>query len=217
MTAPSQLLLAILLIALSGPMAFAADENKKCDACDALAQARAAVDQAVAPATEIGPNTAGPEKPALAKTAPTALPDSPSAVAMEDPATRQKYLDAVGRYYQYRLNGFEFRSRVFEWQLLSSRLIFVVVIVLVLAGIYFSAVQFHVALMTARRAAGRATAPPEATEAKLPPALPFATQLEISAKGIIVNSSVLGVIVLALSLAFFYFYLVYVFPIKDTL
>jgi hypothetical protein len=226
MTASSRLLLATLLIALSGSMAFAADENEECLRCEAMAQARNAVAKAGAPGTEAGPEAAGPEKPALSKT-PTALPDSPSAVAMEDPATRQKYLDAVGRYYEYRLNGFEFRSRVFDWQLLSSRVIFVVVVLLVLAGIYFSAVQFHVALITARRTSERAAAAPSApaataapsaaVEAKPAPPSPFATQLEISAKGIIVNSSVLGVIVLALSLAFFYFYLVYVYPIKDTL
>ena len=45
----------------------------------------------------------------------------------------------------------------------------------------------------------------------------LATQLEVSAKGIVVNSSVMGVIILALSLAFFYLYLVYIYPITDAL
>ena len=44
---------------------------------------------------------------------------------------------------------------------------------------------------------------------------PLATHLELSAKGIVVNSSVLGVIILGLSLAFFYLYLVYVYPIQN--
>ena len=44
---------------------------------------------------------------------------------------------------------------------------------------------------------------------------PLATHLELSAKGVVVNSSVLGVIILSLSLAFFYFYLVYVYPIQN--
>ena len=136
----------------------------------------------------------------------TALPTPPTDVVLQDPATKQKYLDAMQRYYQYREDGYAYRSRVFEWQLFSSRLIFAIVVVLVLAGLSFAAIQFYVAMITATHARGRtATAPP------------LATQLEISAKGIIVNSSVLGVVVLALSLAFFYLYLVYVYPIHEVL
>jgi hypothetical protein len=43
----------------------------------------------------------------------------------------------------------------------------------------------------------------------------LATRFEISAKGLVVNSSVLGVIILTLSIAFFYLYLVYVYPIQN--
>lgn len=39
--------------------------------------------------------------------------------------------------------------------------------------------------------------------------------VELSTSGIKVSSPVLGVIILALSLAFFYLYLVYVYPIKE--
>jgi hypothetical protein len=156
-----------------------------------------------------------------------ALPAPPSELAMKDPQTRQKYFDSMQRYYQYREDGFAFRSRVFEWQLFSSRLIFATVVLLVLAGLCFAAIQFYVAMVTATRARGRgspakkgkspdtSSAPP--AEATAEPASPLATQLEISAKGIIVNSSVLGVVVLALSLAFFYLYLVYVYPIHEVI
>jgi hypothetical protein len=136
-----------------------------------------------------------------------ALPMSPTDVVLSDPPTRQKYFAAMQRFYEYRANGYAYRSRVFEWQLLSSRVIFVIVLILVLAGIYFAAVQFHVAMMTARR---NLVSPPAA-----PSADPLATHLELSAKGVVVNSSVLGVIILGLSLAFFYLYLVYVYPIQN--
>lgn len=132
-----------------------------------------------------------------AEGAKTAMLPQPNQVILEDQATKQKYLDAMQGFYDYRKDGFEFRSRVFEWQLFSSRVIFVVVILLVLAGIYFAAVQFHVALATAK-------------------SLPE-QKVEISAKGIIVNSSVLGVVILCLSLAFFYLYLVHIYPIRDVL
>ena len=132
-----------------------------------------------------------------------ALPMPPVDVVLKDPITRQKYLDSMQRYYQYREDGYAYRSRVFDWQLFSSRLIFGTVVLLVLAGLCFAAIQFYVAMATATRARARADT--------------LATQLEISAKGVIVNSSVLGVVVLALSLAFFYLYLVYVYPIHEVL
>jgi hypothetical protein len=200
-------------------------QTKESAASEAIAQAGDAVKNIGSPETQSGPEPNSNGTPPHSTV--TVLPDSPSSVAMQDPTTRKKYLESVGRYYEYRGNGFDFRSRVFEWQLLSSRFIFVIVVLLVLAGIYFSAVQFHVALITARRAAeqpaGSPGASPPAAEAVVRAAPPdtkvpsLATQLEISAKGIIVNSSVLGVIVLALSLGFFYLYLVYVYPIRDTL
>ncbi len=136
-----------------------------------------------------------------------ALPESAPAMVLSDPATRAKYLAAMQRFYEYRANGYAYRSRVFEWQLLSSRVIFVIVLVLVAAGIYFAAVQFHVAMMAAKR---NMVNPPAADAPN-----PLATQLEISAKGVVINSSVLGVIILGLSLAFFYLYLVYVYPIQN--
>ncbi len=105
---------------------------------------------------------------------------------------------ALAAYYQYRIDGYEHRQRVFRWQLLSSRIIFVVVIFLVLVGIYFSWLQFSSAI----RAGGG-----EQRE----------TTFEASTSGFKVSSPVLGVIILAISLAFFYLYLAYVYPIVDSL
>jgi hypothetical protein len=68
---------------------------------------------------------------------------SPPDLAGLDPKTKEKYQAALQRYYEYLFSGFEHRQRVFGWQLLSSKIIFVVVIVLVLVGIYFAVVQFH--------------------------------------------------------------------------
>ncbi len=150
------------------------------------------------------------EKPAGVAEGNPAAPDAAPGIVLSDPATRQKYLVAMQRFYEYRANGYAYRSRVFEWQLLSSRIIFIIVLVLVSAGIYFAAVQFHVAMLAARRDLLKAPAGDA-----LPAGNPLATQLEISAKGVVVNSSVLGVIILGLSLAFFYLYLVYVYPIQN--
>ena len=163
-----------------------------------------AMDKAIAKATATTAGTA--DRAAEQK---IALPETPDDVILGDAATKQKYLEAMQRYYEYRASGYAYRSRVFEWQLLSSRVIFLVVLALVGAGMYFAAVQFHAALVGVRAAKTGAGAQAAVT------ALPLATQFEVSAKGVVVNSSVLGIVILAVSLAFFYLYLVYVYPIVN--
>jgi hypothetical protein len=138
----------------------------------------------------------------------TAMPEAPSRVVLDDPSTHEKYLASMRRYYEYRTEGYDYRSRVFEWQLLSSRVIFAAVLLLVASGIYFAAVQFRIAMEMLRRA-GASGAPTDSAEKLLH------SEIDASGKGIAVNSSVLGVTILALSLAFFYLYLVYVYPIQN--
>src|SRR5262249_19156950 len=116
------------------------------------------IEKATAAAARERDATEGLKKPESSPSGVTsALPDAPGAVALTDPVTRPKYLTALQRFYDSRANGYDYRSRVFEWQLLSSRVIFLIVLLLVGAGIYFAAVQFHVALATARRGVGPAT------------------------------------------------------------
>ena len=150
-----------------------------------------------------------------AEQAPTALPESPSDAALKDPATRQTYLEAMKRFYEYRADGYAYRSRVFEWQLFSSKVIFGAVLLLVLAGVYFAAVQFHVALRSVVSRRGTRVEEAAAAAAKASDAL--RSEIDVSAKGVAVKSSVLGVVVLALSLAFYYLYLVYVYPIQNVM
>ncbi len=107
-------------------------------------------------------------------------------------------LEAWKNYYSYMSKGYIHRSNVFSWQLLSSIIIFCVVILLVFAGIYFAWLQFKYAL---KSKAG-------STEM-------LSTELSASMKEIKVSSPVLGVIILVISLFFFYLYLVYVYPIQD--
>jgi len=65
--------------------------------------------------------------------APTLLPTESL-----EPETAQAMQQALKAYYDYRIVGYEHRKSVFTWQLLSSKMIFVIVILLVTAGIYFS-------------------------------------------------------------------------------
>ncbi|HKL34520.1 MAG TPA: hypothetical protein VJ919_18415 [Tangfeifania sp.] len=127
------------------------------------------------------------------------LPESPNPM-LSDSLTKEKYQAALQEYYNYHISGLQHREKVFSWQLFSSKIIFVVVIILVFAGIYFAAVQFHTGIKQAREKLGDFN---------------DRTELSASMKGIKVSSPVLGVIILVISLVFFYLYLVYVFPIED--
>jgi len=134
-------------------------------------------------------------------------PVLPEGAVLTDSLTQARQQDALQAYFNYRVHGFDHRLRVFEWQLLSSRIIFVVVILLVLLGVYFSGVQFHRGL--------RETRMQRATDDTQAPAEEPVTEIEASMQGIKVSSSTLGVIILVISLAFFYLYLVFVYPIKE--
>lgn len=128
------------------------------------------------------------------KDGPQLAPDivSPEYLDAETKAALQRSLTA---YYDYRTSGFEHRRQVFAWQLLSSKIIFASVIALVAVGLYFSWLQFRVSL------AGSGSAE--------------TTTIEASTSGLKVSSPILGVIILTLSLVFFYLYLIYVYPIVE--
>ena len=141
------------------------------------------------------------------------LPDA-SALQILDDTSKEEFFTAMREYYRYRVSGYRHRARVFEWQLVSSRVIFVVVIFLVLAGVYFSWVQFRAGLSVKSVPEAAST---EESAASVPLLKPDITEFTASVKGIKVSSPVLGVIILVISLVFFYLYLVYVYPIHEAL
>ncbi len=122
------------------------------------------------------------------------MQDSP----MLDGESHKKYNTALRSYYEYRMSGYQHRMKLFQWQFFSSKIIFYTVLFLVLAGVYFAAVQFHSGL---RRKTGD-----EAEET---------TEFIFTLKGMQVKSPVLGVVILVISLAFFYLYLFFVYPIEN--
>jgi hypothetical protein len=127
-----------------------------------------------------------------------ALPAGPDLGGL-DPATRAKYAAALTAYYDYRISGYRHREDVFAWQFLSSKIIFWVVLLIVFAGILFSAIQFF-------RGAPKKNGKSETSDI---------TEMEASLQGIKVSSPVLGVVILTISIAFFYLYLVFVYPINN--
>jgi hypothetical protein len=141
-----------------------------------------------------------------------------------DDSVRAKCLESYREYFDSETNALRQRAKVFEFQLLSSKITFAVVIALVLAGLVFSAIQFGVVL---RRTAPISAAPLTAEERTsdqlsrvespggTQSPLSLAGDLEMSTGGIKIKSSVIGLLVLMISMAFFFLYLKYVFPIEE--
>jgi hypothetical protein len=106
-----------------------------------------------------------------------------------DEPTLKACIAASKAYFDDIAFSADFRARSFEWQLWSSKLAFWLTIAMVAAGLLFSGAQLFVGLKW-----------PETT-------FKFA--------GLEISSSVVGLVILAMSLTFFYLYLVYVYPISQ--
>ena len=116
------------------------------------------------------------------------------------PETEEAMQVALRAQYAYYASQLDHRRDVFHWQYQSTRAIFVVVIVIVLTGLYFSWMQFRREQSVAVNAgAGK----------------PATTTFEASGGGIKISSPVLGLVILTISLVFFYLYLVHVYPIQE--
>lgn len=143
----------------------------------------------------------GNSKPPLPLETDPMLPEAPSA-AFADNVTQQAYQQSLQAYYHYRQSGLQHRGQVFKWQLFSGKVIFIVVLILVFLGIYFAAVQFHKNMYEPAGDNERS-------------GKEMNTEFSASTEGIKVSSPVLGVIILVISLAFFYLYLTFVYPVED--
>ncbi len=107
-----------------------------------------------------------------------------------------------------------YKRSIFEFQYWSGIIIFIVVIFIVFLGLGFSAWQFYITMhqIKIKQALILQDKPVDPGD----PAASLKSDIEISTSGIKINSSVLGVIIIALSIAFFYLYLLYVYPIHAT-
>jgi uncharacterized membrane protein len=125
---------------------------------------------------------------------------------------------------QYQTWSLKHAEDAYEWQHISTMIIFVVVILLMVAGVVFSWIQFRQGMhhpaqaiassvstiaQSASASADPAPAPPEVSIEKS-----SVTEFSASPQGIKVASSTLGVIILVISMCFFYMYLAYVYPIN---
>ena len=121
--------------------------------------------------------------------------------------------------YDHQSWMLEYRQKAFEAHHVYTIIVFALVCGMVLLGMYLSYREFQLSanrrlrlveqlLRRLRRKGAAAPSQDEKPDA--------ATELEISASGVKVSSQVLGVIVLVVSMGFFYLYLKTVYPIQES-
>lgn len=113
----------------------------------------------------------------------------------------------------------QFARESWEWHLLSTKLLMAVVLGIVVFGLYVTYLQFtrelrkvRIRVRTGPPATGQdGNTPPPPAE----PVDPVASKLKIGPEGLEVTSQVIGLLVLAFSLAFFYLYVKEVYPMQE--
>lgn len=147
------------------------------------------------------------------------LADSANTLSVEREAGQSAYFsDLLKRTNEYK---FMHQQRSFTWQYYSGIIIFFLVIIIVITGIVLSYKQFRLneRLLALGESIGKkkndienvsktSTATNQITEV-------FSTNtLELSKGGIKISTAVIGLIILTISIAFFFLYLKYVYPIS---
>lgn len=111
-----------------------------------------------------------------------------------DPELRPAYLEAKKKQYQYIIKIMELNIEAFDAQRRSSYAILFLVVVVVISGISFSGFQLWKSVSVA--------------------GVQTSNELELSASKVRITSSVVGIIVLTISLAFLYIYTIQVYQIR---
>jgi hypothetical protein len=179
----------------------------------------AAVQAATPTAVEVRTTATSEAKPTL----PHPVPNKPETIPSEnqpgikptpeDPAVKKARDDAATSYFtavkqgneailaQYEHNKWALKNReaALLYQQWAGKIIFIVVLLLVFVGVAFSGIQFFISLNRVKKARGS-----ESSDL---------TTIEASWQGFKMSSSILGVIILGISLLFFYLYLAIVFEI----
>ena len=112
----------------------------------------------------------------------------------DDPAVINAYIDMRKKEYEYQKEVMEIYTNAFRAQSIAAYIVLVLVVLVVVAGIAFAGFQ----LLKSVAIAG----------------VQPTTELEVSASKVRVTSSVVGIIVLTISLVFLYIYTTEIFHIR---
>ncbi len=134
------------------------------------------------------------------------------------PEVREAYVTFLEEHYTTQAEEWRYRVDTFQWQLLAGKIVFAVVLVIVAGGFYLSCRQ--VALGWRPSPSGSSPAPPapaagEEGGAAPDPAGRHEFEAGFAGLNVKISSPGLGVVILVVSLAFFYLYLVYVYKISE--
>ena len=112
-----------------------------------------------------------------------------------------------------------FRQRSFEWHLLSTKIIFGLVVAIVVFGLFLTYLQFRKDYTDPAYVRPPA-APPEGGDPAAGSAAPSpprpVTTMKLGPGGLELSSQLIGLAVLAFSLGFFYLYVKEVYPMHET-
>lgn len=111
---------------------------------------------------------------------------------------------------QYILESRTENYSVYRWQYVSTIIIFFLVIIIVLSGVVYSALQFTIAYKHMKEKSAQ-----QLGAATVPAPTEDVTNIKLSLQGVEISSSIFGIITLALSIVFFYLYMVYVYPVSE--
>jgi len=130
---------------------------------------------------------------------------------IERDIAKNRYTTEFMKYY---INNFAHRKSIFEWQLLSSKFIFFLVMIVVLSGILFSGLQFYQSFKLTSKFTKMANSKNLDQIEKI--MNQDSSTIEISpTNGFSVTTSIVGLLVLGVSIGFFYLYLNHVYPINE--
>jgi hypothetical protein len=118
----------------------------------------------------------------------------------------------------------QFARESWDWHLFSTKLLMGAVLIIVLAGLFFTYLQFsHGGSAPTPRLPAKTPASPPASVVESvedvaiagEPVARTLTTIKLNAAGLEMTSQVIGLLVLGLSLAFFYFYVKIVYPMQE--
>lgn len=119
---------------------------------------------------------------------------------------------------KYDMESLDHRHRVFEWQLSSSKYIFIVVNIIVLVGLMLSVWQFYLPIYKMNKMIKPNGIAKEVTQTVIADDQNNETQvstIKLGKDGVEITSPVIGLLILVISIAFFFMYIHYVYPVSE--
>lgn len=167
---------------------------------------------------------AGPEKPGVTRQAapgtgrPADAGDAsscPQELTTQCREAKAAELLYARQYYESLGRDLELRQQAFEWHAFSTKALFWCVLTITGVGLALSWREFGKYYEGKRPAGAKGTARADAGPGESAPGAPPQSVFKVGAQGLEVTSSLIGFLVLSVSLAFFYLYVVNVYPLYE--